>query len=325
MPINNEELPDEELSNENHLAKNQKQRYAIKDLEDDPSAILEFTGLENYYKFQTVFMSLGKNIKINYLGNTGHSKLTLQDQFFLTLWKLRKYPTDKELSLHFEANVKQVNNIFKSWIIFMSGQWSQIDLWPSKELVQYYMPDNFKSQYPNTRVIIDGTELHVQGSSDPHIQQSTFSYYENVTTLKTLVGNTPRGLFSYQSELYGGSASDRQLVERSDLQNKCEPGDVIMADKGFRVQDYFAPHDVTVATPHFTKGRGYLPHSELMKDRQLAKFRVLVERIICLLKSFKILSTTLKHNHIPLAAEITRVCVMLCNFKECIMQKRNCK
>lgn len=315
----NQDVNKEELPNIQH--QNQKQKYSIKEFENDPSAVLEFTDLENYQKFLTAFMSLGKEIKLTYFNNSGYGKLSLQDQFFLTLWKLRKYPTDKELSLHFGIHVTQVENIFKTWISFMTQQWSQIDLWPSKKLVQYYMPDNFKARFPNTRVIIDGTEFFVQGSKNPEVQQSKFSYYKNDTTLKTIIGNLPGGLFTYQSELYGGSASDRQIVERSTLQDKCEPGDVIMADRGFNVQDFFAPHDVTVATPHFTKGKGRLPSKDLMKDRMFAKFRVHVERIIGLLKTYKILSTTLKHNYVPLASEITGVCVMLCNFKECIMKK----
>lgn len=135
------------------------------------------------------------------------------------------------------------------------------------------------------------------------------------------MGNSPGGLFTYHSDAYGGSASDRQLVERSELQNKCEPGDIIMADRGFNVQDYFAPHDITVAIPHFTKGKGYLPLKEIKKDRKLAKFRVHVERMIGLLKSYKILSSKIRHTHIPMASKIVGVCVVLCNFKECIMQK----
>lgn len=288
-----------------------------------PSAVLEFTGLEDYQKFLTVFLSLGKNIELKYESNVGCGKLSLHDQLFLTLWKLRKYPTDKELSIHFGIHVTQVESIFKTWIIFMTRQWSQIDLWPSRQLVQYYKPENFKAHYPATRVIIDGTEIFCQGSSNRKEQQSRFSYYKNDTTLKVFVGNSPGGLFTYYSELYGGSASDRQLVKRSALKKKCEPGDVIMANRGFNVQDFFAPQDVTLAIPHFTKGKGYLLPKELSKDKKLAKFRVHVERIIGLLKTFKILSTTLKYNLVPLASEITGVCAMLCNFKECIMEKNN--
>jgi hypothetical protein len=33
----------------------------------------------------------------------------------------------------------------------------------------------------------------------------------------------------------------------------CDPGDSIMADKGFNVQDLFAPYNVTINVPTFKK------------------------------------------------------------------------
>ena len=43
----------------------------------------------------------------------------------------------------------------------------------------------------------------------------------------------------------------RQIVERSNLFSMCDPGDSIMADKGFNVQDLFAPFDVSFNIPNF--------------------------------------------------------------------------
>jgi DDE superfamily endonuclease len=55
------------------------------------------------------------------------------------------------------------------------------------------------------------------------------------------------------SPAYGGAVSDRQIVERSNLPDMCNPQDSVMADKGFNVQDFFATHDVTVNVPTFFK------------------------------------------------------------------------
>jgi hypothetical protein len=56
-----------------------------------------------------------------------------------------------------------------------------------------------------------------------------------------LVGTTPGGLVSFVSPAYGGSASDRQIVEATNLVKLCDPYDEVMADKGFNVDDMFAP------------------------------------------------------------------------------------
>ena len=181
------------------------------------------------------------------------------------------------------------------------------------------MPDCFKKDFPKTRGIMDATEIYVQSCKNSLQKQATFSYYKNDNIVKTLVVNTPGGLSSYHSECYGGSTSDRQVVERSGLPKKFDAGDTVMADKGFTVQDIFAAYGVTVAMPHFKKG-GNLSLKEIMQDRKLSKYRVHIERVIGLLKTYKILSTTLCHSYVPLTNEIVGVCVMLINFKECIRE-----
>ena len=117
----------------------------------------------------------------------------------------------------------------------MARQFEEINWWPAKKLVKFYAPAGIKAKFPNTRVIVDGTECPIQRPKQPSKQQATFSTYKNMNTVKVLVGMTPGGLVSFVSTAYGRSASDRQIVERSDLFQLCEPGDSIMADKGFNV------------------------------------------------------------------------------------------
>ena len=68
-------------------------------------------------------------------------------------------------------------------------------------------------------------------------QRATWSSYKNCNTLKTMIGISPKGVVTYISPSYGGSASDRQIIERSELlaDKKFLPGDEIMADRGIMV------------------------------------------------------------------------------------------
>lgn len=74
------------------------------------------------------------------------------------------------------------------------------------------MPSDFKLKFPNTRIIIDGTEYPIKKPQAPRAQQSTYSTYKNRNTIKILVGSTPGGLVNYISEAYGGSTNDRQII-----------------------------------------------------------------------------------------------------------------
>ena len=117
----------------------------------------------------------------------------------------------------------------------MHCEWGELNWWPSRDLVRYFAPTDFKSKFPTTRVIVDGTECPIMKPKQPILQQATFSTYKNRNTVKVLVGCSPGGMVSFCSQEFGGTSSDRQIAERSALRTLCDPGDSIMADKGFSV------------------------------------------------------------------------------------------
>ena len=123
------------------------------------------------------------------------------------------------------------------------------NIWPEKNTDRQFSPTDFKTSFPTTRAIVDGTEYPVEKSAAAAAQQATFSTYKNRNTAKVLVGVTPAGLVSYVSTSYGGSASDRHTVERSDLTQIVDHGDSVMADKGFDVKDMCAPMNMTANIP----------------------------------------------------------------------------
>ncbi|KAJ8671851.1 hypothetical protein QAD02_003110 [Eretmocerus hayati] len=212
-------------------------RYFIEYFINKPESLLHCTGLENYEKFMTVFRSLGPAVhNLKYIRKLSRAP-SVVNQFLMVLWKLRGNESDVTLVMHFDTDRASVGSIFITWIIFMSQQWSLIDMWPSRELVDLYMPDTFKLSYPKVRGIVDGTEFEIERPTNPRDQQSTFSQYKNRNTMKAGLMRTPGGLTSYHTPAYGGSTSDRQLIGRCDFLQNCQPGDVIMADKGFNVQD----------------------------------------------------------------------------------------
>ena len=204
--------------------------YTIKNFTHDDYYLHFYTGLETYEKFCFVLHILGPNAyQLNYIYNTVN-KISIPDQFFLTLIKLRRHRTNKELAYMFNISETTVRNIWTTWINFMYYQWKELDMWPSRDQVKFYAPSDFYAKYPSTRLIIDGTEVPIQTPSLPRGQQDTWSTYKHKNTMKVLIGCTPGGLITYVSPAYCGSTSDRQIVERSNLLEILEPGDSIMAD-----------------------------------------------------------------------------------------------
>ena len=198
-------------------------------------------------------------------------------------------------------------------------QWKEINWWPSRELVSYFMPNDFLSKYPKTRLIVDAIECPINKPSQPVAQQATFSSYKNRNTLKAVVGCSPGDLVSYISPAFGGSTSDRQFVESTALPKLFDPNDEVMSDKGFNVEDMFIPYQVTVNIPTFFKKKNRLPNSTVLSDRKIASKRVHVERVIGLAKTYKILTQPVNDMESSLGTRIITVCFVLCNFRRCIV------
>ena len=119
------------------------------------------------------------------------------------------------LAFLFGMSQPTVSRIFVSWINFMYLRFGTINIWPNREEVDKSMPEDFKSKYPKTRVILDCTEIKCQIPSSLLLNSRLFSSYKNHTTLKGLIGIAPSGALTFISELYAGSISrtERLLKE----------------------------------------------------------------------------------------------------------------
>ncbi|KAK4320932.1 hypothetical protein Pmani_008248 [Petrolisthes manimaculis] len=279
----------------------------------------KLTGLISYNNFAMVFATFGDEVEnMNYYYGW-KPKMDLEDQFFLTIIRLRMNKPTWETAIMFRIHDKEVSNMFITWINFLYFHFKDIDWWPSRDLVQYFSPTDFRKKFSTTRVIIDGTEIPLQKPKKPIAQQATYSTYKNRNTVKALIGVTPGGLISFVSDVFGGATSDRQICERSNLLNKVESGDSIMADKGFNVQDMFIDPNVEINIPEFFRKKTRLSEKSVLKDRKIASKRVHVERLIGLAKTFKMLTSPLSVTDAPLADAIVTSAFFLCNYRPCIV------
>ena len=131
----------------------------------------------------------------------------------------------------------------------------------------------------NLRAIIDCTEFYIQKPSKPSSQRSTHSEYKSSNTFKLLVSISPIAHFNFVSTLYTGSISDKEIVKESGFLDQLEPGDVVMADKGFNIQDLLALRETKLVAPPLMR-RGNICSGSSTATRRIARVRVHVERMI---------------------------------------------
>ncbi|XP_050066075.1 uncharacterized protein LOC126555161 [Aphis gossypii] len=99
--------------------------------------------------------------------------------------------------------------------------------------VRETLPEAFKKNYQNCRCIIDCTEIKTEQPNSVEQRVYMYSRYKSSYTVKVLVAVTPNGMICFLSKCYGGRASDSFITNDSGFLNKLEPGDVVLADKGF--------------------------------------------------------------------------------------------
>ena len=298
--------------------------FCIENIVNDNAAIHFYTGFYNYDTLYSCYQFLGDAAyHLKYWGNTKSSTMSTDNrgpsrslsplnEFFLVLCRLRCGLMEYDLAFRFGISQSTVSRIIITWVNFLYFKFKDINIWPSKQQILHFMPKVFKENYPTTRCIIDATEIFIQSPSNPQAQQITFSSYKNHNTFKALVCVTPAGVVSFISKLYGGNISDRELTIKSGILNLIEPGDSIMADRGFTIADLCEAKGARLNIPPM-KTKDQFTEAELLTTRRIASLRIHVERAIGRIKNYKIL------NDIPItiarvADQIFYVCAILSVF-----------
>lgn len=243
-------------------------------------------------------------------------KLQPVDQFFMVMCRMRRGFKEQHLAHLFGLSQSSISRIFISWITYMFLKCGQVNIWPSKDIVLSTMPEAFKAYYSNTRIIIDCTEIRCEMPSSLLVNSELFSAYKNHQTLKGLIGIAPSGAITFISELYTGSISDREIVLRSGLLKQAfENGDMIMADKGFTIEDLL-PLGVKVNYPPFLGNNAQMTPEEVITTQRIASVRIHVERAINKIKNFRIWQGDFPLSLIGVANQMWAVSAFLCNAQD---------
>lgn len=169
-------------------------------------------------------------------------------------------------------------------------------------------------------MIIDCTEIKTETPSTLLLNSEFFSQYKNACTVKGLIGVAPSGAVTFISKLYTGSISDRKITEESGfLDMESNDNDVVMADKGFLIEDLLsekiAAKNVRLNIPPFLERKGQFTEEEVLATQEIAAERIHVERAINKIKNFHIFDTPIPLNMTGSINQIWSVCAILTNFQ----------
>ena len=139
------------------------------------------------------------------------------DELFMFLCRLKCGFLLEDLSVRFNIHKSTVSRKIITWTnyMYMNFILGSINIWPNKEKILRYMPTDFQKLYPNTRVIIDCTDIFTERPSSLDLASKIFTTYKSHNTWKGLVGISPHGAVTFISSLYSGCMSDIEITKNS--------------------------------------------------------------------------------------------------------------
>lgn len=241
-------------------------------------------------------------------------KLELIDELFMFLCRVAAGLQGKTLSSLFEVSVSTVSRIILTWTSYLYLVLGSLPSWMTREQVQATMPDKFRLYCPQLRVIIDCTEIRCETASSLSLQSETFSSYKNHTTFKGLIGVAPCGVITFVSTLYTGSVSDIEITKRSHLLQLLQPGDEVMADKGFLIEKMLSEVGVKLIIPPLKKST-QLSKEDTQKTQAIARLRILVERAIRRVKEYHIWDGLVPLSMVGSVNQLWAICCLMSNYQ----------
>uniref|UniRef100_A0A4W5MZM8 THAP-type domain-containing protein n=1 Tax=Hucho hucho TaxID=62062 RepID=A0A4W5MZM8_9TELE len=185
---------------------------------NDPEKVRFYTGLPNYFVFETVMWLLAPHMN----GTKNMVKLSKFQQLLLTLMRLRLDLKNQDLAYRFGVKVGTVTRTVLRMVNVMSTTLVPTAVfWPSRAELRKNLPAALRSTYPDCAVIIDCFRVTLEKPGSE----------VNFNTLKYMIGMAPQGVVTFVSRGSPGSVSDKSLAEGCGFLGKLLPGDVVLADK----------------------------------------------------------------------------------------------
>ena len=309
------------------------ERWGVNRFSTDNAHIKFYTGFISFQLLVSLFTCIrpsASNMRSAYYEPVGETlsmkgrprQMLLIDELFMTLMRLRRGFPEHDLAVRFNISESTVSRKIITWINFLYIVLGSLPIWLRKEEVVKNMPRCFRNMFPTTRVIIDCTEIETEYATSLVLNSQMYSSYKSRPTLKCLVGCSPHGSITFISHLFTGCMSDIAITKLSGLIDLLEPGDMIMADKGFKISKLLEGKQIDLNLPPFLGCAQQFTPEEVAQTEEIASARIHIERAIRRIKEFKMF------DKVPLSMigsvnQMWAVCCILTNFQLPLIRNLN--
>ena len=226
------------------------------------------------YDIFAILVALLQRFEIKYYSGWKPS-IPFEDQLLICLMKLKLNLRDADLAHRFCVSRPTISNVFHTILhalheILFEGMLDRG--LPSQLKCKGSMPKAFE-EFSSARASMDAIEITQDIPNRMDTQAQAYSSYKSRHTVKAVTCVAPNGAINYASALYPGSTSDVAIVQHSGVLNKFEPGDLILADKGFTIHDQL-PAGVHVNIPPFLASKGAFTAKEAELCYKIARARI---------------------------------------------------
>ncbi|XP_037033743.1 uncharacterized protein LOC119072593 [Bradysia coprophila] len=222
-----------------------------------------------------------------FLPEHGNAKLSPFQMFVLTLMKLRLNLLFTDLAYRFEIQVSTASNYFHRciYILYKKFFGSKLIFWPDDQYLIINTPSYFRSHLKDKiTVVVDCFELFIERSSVLRALAQAWSTYKHHVTIKFLIGISMSGAIIFISPAFGGRASDKEITLKSGFLNFLKKNNLVLADKGFLVEEEIKKTGASLRMPCFVKNVKQLAPTDVEHTRETANLRIHVERLISVLR-----------------------------------------
>ncbi|XP_035282639.1 uncharacterized protein LOC118232112 [Anguilla anguilla] len=268
---------------------------------------------------QIVYWSKARRVGIDNMEREGihpspTRKLHLIDEFLMYCLRVATGLLERVLAEVFGVSTSTVSRVIITWSNYLYLILGSVPLWMTQEQVRKTMPLKFQQYSPKLRVIIDCTEFRCESPEAITLHSETFSMYKSHTTFKALIGVAPCGAITFVSKLFTGSISDQELTKESGILALLEPGDEVMADKGFFIEKSLQEVGAKLIIPPF-RHKSQFSREETERTQAIARLRILVERAIRKVKEYHIWDSPIPLTLAGTVNQIWSNCCVMVNYQ----------